>query len=147
MFVFCLVTKSCPSLCDLLDCSPPDSSVHGISQARILEWTAISFNKDFKKWLILKKEEEEAPEDLKPFYSTMDDYYCTSDSFESLSWYWREWLVVVFRQRVERKVREWGTLIPRDTRENSCFSFPTNKLHRDRQVWWQWCFFCPPCQS
>ena len=31
--------------CDLMDCSPPGSSVHGISQARILEWTAISFTR------------------------------------------------------------------------------------------------------
>ena len=33
-----LVAQSCPSLCDLMDCSPPGSSVHGILQARILEW-------------------------------------------------------------------------------------------------------------
>ena len=32
------VTKSCPTLCNPMDCSPPGSSVHGISQARILEW-------------------------------------------------------------------------------------------------------------
>ena len=37
-----LVTKLCPTLCDPMDCSPADSSVHGISQARILEWAAIS---------------------------------------------------------------------------------------------------------
>ena len=34
--------QSSPSLCDPLDCSPPDSSVHGILQARILEWVAMS---------------------------------------------------------------------------------------------------------
>ena len=33
--------KSCPTLCDPLDCSSPDSSVHRILQARILEWVAI----------------------------------------------------------------------------------------------------------
>ena len=33
----CLVGKSCPTLCDPMDCSLPDSSVHGISQAIILE--------------------------------------------------------------------------------------------------------------
>ena len=38
-----LVTQLCPTLCDPMDCSPPGSSVHGISQARILEWVAISF--------------------------------------------------------------------------------------------------------
>ena len=31
----------CPTLCDHVDCSPPDSSVHGILQARILEWIAM----------------------------------------------------------------------------------------------------------
>ena len=38
------VTQSCPTLCDPVDCSPPGSSVHGILQARILEWVAISFS-------------------------------------------------------------------------------------------------------
>ena len=33
--------KSCPTLCDPMDCNPPGSSVHGILQARILEWVAI----------------------------------------------------------------------------------------------------------
>ena len=32
------VTQSCPTLGDLIDCSRPGSSVHGISQARVLEW-------------------------------------------------------------------------------------------------------------
>ena len=32
-------------LCDPVDCSPPGSSVHGILQARILEWVAISFSR------------------------------------------------------------------------------------------------------
>ena len=40
-----LVAKSCPTSCDLMDCSPPGSSVHGISQARMLEWVAISFSR------------------------------------------------------------------------------------------------------
>ena len=31
----------CPTLCDPMDCSPPGSPVHGILQARILEWVAI----------------------------------------------------------------------------------------------------------
>ena len=37
-----LVAQSCPTLCDPRDCSPLVSSVHGIFQARILEWVAIS---------------------------------------------------------------------------------------------------------
>ena len=37
-------SHSCPTLCDPMDCSPPGSSVHGISQARILERVAISYS-------------------------------------------------------------------------------------------------------
>ena len=37
----CSVSKSCPTLCNPTVCSPPSSSVHGISQAKILEWVAI----------------------------------------------------------------------------------------------------------
>ena len=40
-----LVTQSCPTLCNPMDCSPPGTSVHEISQARILEWVAISFSR------------------------------------------------------------------------------------------------------
>ena len=39
-----LVTKSCLTLFNPLDCGQPGSSVHGISQARILDWVAISFS-------------------------------------------------------------------------------------------------------
>ena len=38
------VCSPCPTLCYPMDCSPPGSSVHGISQARILEWVAVSFS-------------------------------------------------------------------------------------------------------
>ena len=40
-----LVAQSCPTLWDPMDCSPPDSSVHWILQARIQEWLAISFSR------------------------------------------------------------------------------------------------------
>ena len=47
MGVFCyLVIKSCLTFCDPMDCSLPGSSVHGIFQARILEWVAVSFSGD-----------------------------------------------------------------------------------------------------
>ena len=39
------VAQSCLTLCDPVDCSLPSSSVHGILQARILEWVAISFSR------------------------------------------------------------------------------------------------------
>ena len=44
----CVCVKSfqlCPTLCDPIDCSPPGSSVHGILQARILEWIAMPFSR------------------------------------------------------------------------------------------------------
>ena len=49
-----LVTQWCLTLCDLMDCSPPGSSVHGISQAEILEWVAISFSNAWK-WKVRVK--------------------------------------------------------------------------------------------
>ena len=39
------VARSCPTLCDPMDGSLPGSTVHGILQARILEWAAISFSR------------------------------------------------------------------------------------------------------
>ena len=38
------VTQLCPTLCNPMDCSLPGSSVHGIFQARVLEWGAIAFS-------------------------------------------------------------------------------------------------------
>ena len=52
----CLVTKSCPIFCNPRDYSPPCSSAHEISQARILEWIAISFSRGSsqpKEWTCL----------------------------------------------------------------------------------------------
>ena len=48
-FIYCvcvLVTQSCLTLCDPMRCILPGSSVHGVSQARILEWVAIPFSGD-----------------------------------------------------------------------------------------------------
>ena len=39
-----VITQSCSSLCDPMDCSLPGSCVHGIFQARVLEWGAIAFS-------------------------------------------------------------------------------------------------------
>ena len=39
------VTQSCPTLSDPMDCSLPGSSVHGIFQAKVLEWGAIAFSR------------------------------------------------------------------------------------------------------
>ena len=40
------VAQLCPTLSNPMDCSPPGSSVHGIFQARVLEWGAIAFSKE-----------------------------------------------------------------------------------------------------
>ena len=40
-----LVAQSCPTPCDPMDCSPSGSSVHGILQARVVEWVAIPFSR------------------------------------------------------------------------------------------------------
>ena len=45
MCVLCSVTLVFPTLCHLMDCSPPGSSVHKILQARILEWVAMPFSR------------------------------------------------------------------------------------------------------
>ena len=39
-YAVCSVTQSCPTVCDPVNCSLPGSSVHGILQARTLEWAA-----------------------------------------------------------------------------------------------------------
>ena len=43
--VLCLVAQLCLTLCDPMDCSPLGSSVHEVSQARILDWGAIFFSR------------------------------------------------------------------------------------------------------
>ena len=46
------VGQSCPTLCDPMDCNPLGSSIHGIFQASILEWVAISFSKGLNLHLL-----------------------------------------------------------------------------------------------
>ena len=50
------VAQLCPTLHDHLDCSLPSSSVHGIFQAKILEWVAIAFSNGCESWTIKKVE-------------------------------------------------------------------------------------------
>ena len=47
------VAQLCPTLSDLLDCSPPGSSIHGIFQARVLEWGAIAFSEESPRIIII----------------------------------------------------------------------------------------------
>ena len=52
--------RSCPTLCDLIDGSPPGSPVPGILQARTLEWVAISFSNAWK-WKVWSESEVAQP--------------------------------------------------------------------------------------
>ena len=50
------VVQSCPTLSDPMDCHLPGSSVHGIFQARVLEWGAFAFSNGCESWAIKKAE-------------------------------------------------------------------------------------------
>ena len=47
------VAESCPTLSDPMDCGPSGSSVHGIFQARVLEWVAIAFSSKLKQQIFI----------------------------------------------------------------------------------------------
>ena len=49
LYLCVLIAQSCLTLGDCMDCSPPGSPVHGISQARILEWGVIPFSRGFSQ--------------------------------------------------------------------------------------------------
>ena len=49
----CEVAQSCPTPSDPMDCSPPGSSIHGIFQARVLEWGAIAFSEVKHNWSLI----------------------------------------------------------------------------------------------
>ena len=52
------VAQSCPTLCDPMDCSLLGPSVHGIFQARVLEWVAIAFSGVLHRCLLLLKKKK-----------------------------------------------------------------------------------------
>ena len=57
----CVSVQLCPTLCDPMHCSPPGSSVHGIFQARTLEWGAISSISCICRWILYHSAAWEAP--------------------------------------------------------------------------------------
>ena len=62
------VAQSCLTLSDPMDCSPPGSSIHGIFQARVLEWGAIAFSeseKELKFFMRVKEKNEKANLNIK----------------------------------------------------------------------------------
>ena len=52
------VAQSCPTLSDPMDCSPPGSSVHGIFQAKVLEWGAIAFSGKIVELLLIPQKKK-----------------------------------------------------------------------------------------
>ena len=82
-----LVAQACPTLCGPIDCSPPGLSVHGILQARTLEWVTISFSKRNYR----KKESEVTQSCLTwtvayqvPSFSSNHVYFCKMYFWQSL---------------------------------------------------------------
>ena len=63
------VAQSCLTLRDPMDCNPPGSSVHGIFQAKVLEWGAIAFS-SYRPLEQLKIVRHSSPQE---FYSLVDD--------------------------------------------------------------------------
>ena len=59
------VAQSCLTLSNPMDCSPPGCSVHGIFQARVLEWGAIALSEEELKNLLMKVKEESEKVGLK----------------------------------------------------------------------------------
>ena len=79
------VTQSCPTLPDSMDCSLPGSFVHGIFQAIVLEWTAISFSKYLKSYFF----------DINFFEISLNDasirYTIRPTSWSSMTPYFHAW--------------------------------------------------------
>ena len=78
MWVSCLVVQLSPTLCNPKDCSPPGSSVHGILQAKILEWVACPPSGDFPD------PGSELPSLTSP--ELAGGFFTTTATWEVLSW-------------------------------------------------------------
>ena len=74
-----LATQSCSTLCDPMDCSPPGFSVHGILQARILQWIAFSFSRG-----------SSPPSNHTPVSSTADKFFTIWATREATPFNWRD---------------------------------------------------------
>ena len=92
------VTQSCLTLYDPNDYSPPGSSTHGILQARILEWVAISFSNAWK-WKVKVKRESEVPQSCLTLCDPMDDSLPGSSVHEILQARVLEWVAISFSTR------------------------------------------------
>ena len=126
------VAQSCPAVCDPMDCSLPGSSVHGILQARMLEWVAIPFSR-----------ESSQPRDR-------TQAFCIAGGFFTI------WAIL---QLIERSLfslsaltkycymkntvldsNNWGSL------QAECISLSSDKLFQ-LALWLLWSCFCCPCSA
>ena len=76
-----VVTQSCPILSDPMDCGPPGSSVHGIFQARTLEWGAIAFSVPLSRWRIMVREHWYSWLVFKPILENYCLLYCILENY------------------------------------------------------------------
>ena len=88
----------CPTLCDPINCSPPGSSVHGILQARTLEWVATSFSK--KNY---RKKESEVAQSCPTLCNPQSVAHQGSPVHGILQARTLEWVVISFSKRKHRK--------------------------------------------
>ena len=91
------VAQSCPTLSDPMDCSLTGSSVHGLFQARVLEWGAIAFS---DKWKGTFKNCIKSRKFLKIPYTFTTDYQSNSDS--------HIYVIQTFPNKDLRAQRGWG---------------------------------------
>ena len=93
------VAQSCPTLCDPMDCSLPGFSVHGIFQARVLEWVAISFSRG-SSW----------PRD-RPQVSCIAGRRFTL--WATREYYVKRSFILITEFLVTLKVCAWGRIVPK----------------------------------
>ena len=79
------VAQSCPTLHDPMDCSLPGSSVHGILQARVLEWVAISFSNAWK-WKVKVKSVSHVWPSVTPWTAAFKPPLSIGFSRQGLEW-------------------------------------------------------------
>ena len=78
------ILQSCPTFCEPMDCGLPGSSVHGIFQARVLEWVAVSFSRGSSQF----RDQTHLPHCRKTLYrlNHQGDIYAIRDFFLKQKW-------------------------------------------------------------
>ena len=83
-----LVAQSCLTLCDLMDCNPPGSSVPGVIQAKILEWVAIPFSRGSSQPRDLSQVSCTVSDSILPTGKPCSNNYCTLKKKKSPIFFW-----------------------------------------------------------